>query len=202
MTRLSLRIALFSILTLALAAPCFALNVVNTSWTVQCIFSPSCSVTVTDYAADFAVPGGSGNGRLQSRVFQSQDGRWVYEYRINMSQVAGFTYPPYADYLAISSWGTFQPYDFNSDGVATDHVFNITSGGCSGCTKAVTAAFPVSPNWTYWHVGGLVYSGSYPGGGESSYFFGQVSNAAPVLRTLYVHLDTGWVAVQGYAPPV
>lgn len=201
MSRLS-RLFLFSIAALAVSAPAFALNVVNTSWTVQCIFSPTCSVTVTDYATDFAVPGGSGNGRLQSRVFQSQDGRWVYEYRINMTQVAGLTYIPYADYLAISQWGTFQPYDFNSDGIATDHVFNITSGGCSPCTKSVTSAFPVAPNWTYWHVSGLVYAGSYIGGGESTYFFGQVSTAAPVLRTLYVHLDSGWVAVTGYAPPV
>ncbi len=202
MSRISLRLALFSLIALGMSAPVFALNVVNTSWTVQCIFSPTCSVTVTDYVSDFAVPGGSGNGRLQSRIFQSQDGRWVYEYRINMSQVAGLTYPPYADYLAISNWGTFQTYDFNSDGTATDHVFNITSGGCSGCTKAVTAAFPVAPSWTYWYVSGRVYSGSAPGNGESSYFFGQVSTQAPVLRTIYVHLDTGWVAVTGYAPPV
>ena len=199
MSRLS-RLVLFSIVALAVSAPAFALNVVNTSWTVACIFSPTCSVTVTDYVGQFPVSGGSGNGRLQSRIYQSQDGRWVYEYRINMSQVAGLTYPPYADYLAISSWGTFQQYDFNSDGIATDHVYNITSGG-SG-TKAVTSAFPVAPTWTYWYVSGRVYSGSAPGNGESSYFFGQVSTAAPVLRTLYVHLDTGCVAVTGYAPPV
>jgi hypothetical protein len=199
MSRISLRIALFSLVSLAVSAPAFALNVVNTSWTVQCIFSPTCSVTVTDYVAEFAVSGGSGNGRLQSRVFQSQDDRWVYEYRINMTQVAGYTSPPYADYLAIDRWGTPRQYDFNSDGISTDDVFNITSGGVG--TKAVTSAFPVG-TWTYFYVSGNVYAGSYPGNGESSYFFGLVSDQAPVLRTVWVHLDSGWVSMQGYAPPL
>jgi len=200
MSRISLRIVLFSLVTLAMSAPVFALNVVNTSWTVQCIFSPTCSVTVTDYVADFAVSGGSGNGWLQSRIFQSQDGRWVYEYRINMTQVAGLTYPPYADYLAIYNWGTPHQYDFNSDGIATDDVFNITSGGCA-CTKTVTSAF-LSGGYTYFYASGRVYSGSAPGNGESSYFFGLVSDQAPVLRTVWVHLDSGWVSMQGYAPPL
>ena len=201
MLRISLRIALFSIAALAMAAPAFAYNVVNTSWTVQCIFSPTCSVTVTDYVAEFAVSGGSGNGRLQSRIFQSQDGNWVYEYRINMTQVAGLTYTPYADYLAIYNWGTPIQYDFNSDSVATDHVFNITSGGCSPCTKTVTNAF-LSSGYTYFYASSGVYSGSYVGGGESTYFFGLVSSQAPVLRTIWVHLDSGWVSMQGYAPPL
>ena len=199
MLRISLRLVLFSIAALAMAAPAFALNVVNTSWTVQCIFSPTCSVSVTDYVAEFPVSGGSGNGRLQSRIFQSQDGRWVYEYRINMTQVAGLTYPPYASYLAIDRWGTPHQYDFNSDGISTDDVFNITSGGVG--TKAVTSAFPVS-TYTYFYVSGRVYSGSAPGNGESSYFFGLVSDQAPVLRTVWVYLDSGWVSMQGYAPPL
>ena len=201
----SIRIVLFSLITLALAAPGFAYEVVNTSWTVQCLFSTTCSVSVTDHVSEFAVSGGSGNGRLQSRVFQAQAGstaayKWVYEYRINMAPVAGLTYPPYADYLAVDRWGTPREYDYNSDGIATDDVFNITSGGVG--TKPVTAAFVVSPAWTYFALNSPVYAGSYPGGGESSYFFGLVSDQAPVLRTVWVHLDTGWVSVTGYAPPL
>jgi hypothetical protein len=199
MSRLSLRIALFSLLTLATALPALAYNVVNTSWTVQCIFSPTCSVTVTDYVAQFPVSGGSGNGRLQSRIFQSQDGRWVYEYRINMTQVAGLTYIPYADQLAIWQWGTLQQYDFDSNGTATDQVFNITSGGTG--TKAVTSAW-LSGGYSYFDLNDPVAAGNYVGGGESSYFFGMVSTGAPVLRTVWVHLDSGWVSMQGYAPPL
>lgn len=200
----SMRLILVSLVTLALTAPAFAYNVVNTSWTFQCLFSSTCSVSVNDYAYDFPVSGGSGNGRLQSRVFQGQAGttgagKWVYEYRINMGPVAGFTYPPYADMLAIDTFGAVRQYDFNGDGIATDEVFNITSGGVG--TKAVTAAWFAAP-WSYFHVSSRVYAGSYPGGGESSYFFGLVSDRAPVLRYMWVHLDTGWVLVQGYAPPL
>jgi hypothetical protein len=200
----SLRIVLFSLIALALAAPAFALDVVNTSWTVQCLFSPSCSVYVTDYVSEFAVNGGSGLGRLQSRIFQGQAGsaaagKWIYEYRINMTPVGGLTYMPYADQLAIHTWGPVLSYDYDSNGIVTDDVFNITSGGIG--TKAVTSAPVISP-WTYFVVSSRVYSGSYPGGGESSYFFGLLSNAAPVLRQMWVHTDSGWVSVTGYAPPL
>ena len=200
----SIRMVLFPLVVLALATPAFALNVVNTSWTVQCLFSPTCSVTVTDYVSEFAVSGGSGNGRLQSRVFQGQAGsvaagKWIYEYRINMGPVGGLTYPPYADQLAIDRWGAVRQYDYNSDGIATDEVFNITSGGTG--TKPVTSAFFSSP-WTFFVLNNPVYAGNYPGGGESSYFFGLVSDRAPVLRYMWVRLDSGWVLVQGYAPPL
>ena len=201
----SIRMVLCSLVVLALAAPAFSLEVVNTSWTVNCLFSPSCSVTVTDHVSEFAISGGFGNGRLQSRVFQAQapstaQYKWVYEYRINLTQVGGLTYFPYANYFAVDRFGAIREYDYNSDGIATDDVFNITSGGVG--TKAVTASFLVSSTWTYFYLSNPVYVGSYPGGGESSYFFGLVSDQAPVLRTVWVHLDSGWVGVTGYAPPL
>lgn len=194
----SIRMVLFSFVILALAAPVFAYNVVNTSWTVNCVFSTSCSVAVTDHVADFAISGAGGNGRLQSRIFQGQPGstaagKWVYEYRINLGSAHGITYPPYVDQLAIQGWGAVRAYDYNGDSVATDEVFNITSGGLG--TKAVTSAFLWSP-WTYFVLNSRVYVG------ESSYFFGLVSDQAPVLRTMWVHTDTGWVSVTGYAPPL
>jgi hypothetical protein len=200
----AIRIALFSIVMFALAAPSFAYDVVNTSWTVQCLFSPTCIVTVTDYGSDFAVSGGSGNGRLQSRIYQGKPGsaaagKWIYEYRINLTQVAGILYVPYADQLAIANWGTPLTYDYNGNGIVTDDVFNITVGGIG--SKAVTSTY-LSGVWTYFNLSSPVYAGSYPGGGESSYFFGLLSNEAPVLRTIWVHTDSGWVAVTGYAPPL
>jgi hypothetical protein len=200
----SIRLLVFSLATLALAAPAFAYDVVNTSWTVVCLFSPSCSVTVTDYVSTFAVSGGSGNGRLQSRIYQAQAGsvaagKWVYEYRIDMGPVAGIGYPPYADQLAVNTWGPVLTYDYNSNGIVTDDVYNVTSGGLG--SRAVTSAY-VSAPWTYFVLSTPVFSGSYPGGGESSYFFGLVSDNAPVLRQMWVHLDSGWVSVTGYAPPL
>jgi hypothetical protein len=200
----SIRIILFALTALALTAPVFAYDVVNTSWTVQCLFSPSCSVAVTDYVSEFAVSGGSGNGRLQSRIYQGQPGsvaagKWIYQYRINMTPVGGLTYAPYADQLAINTWGPVLTYDYDSNGIVTDDVFNITSGGIG--SKPVTSAFFSLP-WTYFVINSRVYSGNYPGGGESSYFFGLLSNSAPVLRQMWVHTDSGWVSVMGYAPPL
>lgn len=199
----ALRLVLCSFVTLLFTMPAFAYDVVNTSWTVVCYFSTSCSVPVTDYVAEFAVSGGSGNGRLQSRIYQGQPGstaagKWVYEYRINLAPVAGILYTPYADQLAIAYWGTPLSYDYNFNGIANDDVFNITSGGTG--SKAVTSAFLTAP-WTYFVLSSPVYAGSFPGGGESSYFFGLVSEDAPVLRTVWVHLDSGWVSMLGYAPP-
>jgi hypothetical protein len=194
----SIRVVLCSLVTLALAAPVFGYNVVNTSWTVNCVFSTTCSVAVTDYISEFAINGASGNGRLQSRIFQGQPGstaagKWVYEYRINLTAAHGFTYPPYVDYIAIDRWGALRMYDYNSDGIATDEVFNVTSGGVG--TKAVTSAFLSSP-WSYFVLSSPVYVG------ESSYFFGLVSDRAPVLRGMWVHTDSGWVSAMGYAPPL
>jgi hypothetical protein len=199
-----IRIVLFSLVTLALSAPAFAYNVVNSSWTVVCLFSTSCSVSGTDYVATFPVSGGTGYGRLQSRVFQGQAGstgagKWVYEYRIDMGPVAGITYIPYAYEMAIEQWGTIRQYDYNSDSNATDEVFNIASGGMG--TKPVTSAF-LWYGWSYFELNNPVGAGSYPGGGESSYFFGLTSDQAPVVRTIWIHLDSGWVTVQGYAPPL
>src|SRR5687768_16796949 len=199
---LSIRKALFSLVILIVAAPAFSYEVVNTSSSVNCLFSTTCSVAVTDHISEFAVSGGSGNGRLQSRIFQGQpgsktEGKWIYEYRINLGPVAGITYPPYVDQLAIQNWGAVREYDYNFDGIYTDDVFNVTIGGIG--TKPVTSSFLWSP-WTYFVLSGRVYAGSYPGGGESSYFFGLISDRAPVVRSMWVHTDSGWVSVTGYAP--
>jgi hypothetical protein len=194
----SIRMVLFALVTLTLAAPVFAYNVVNTSWTVNCLFSTTCSVSVTDYVAEFAINNASGNGRLQSRIFQGQPGstaagKWVYEYRINLTFAHGITYPPYVDYIAVDRWGALRQYDYNGDANATDEVFNVTSGGVG--SKAVTSAFLAAP-WSYFLLSNPVYVG------ESSYFFGLVSDRAPVLRQIWVHTDSGWVSTTGYAPPL
>jgi len=200
MLRFSARSVSFFVLAAALAVPAMALNVVNTSAPqYNCIFTTAnpCTITVTDYSASFM----SGAAKLQSRIFQGQAGsttagKWCYEYRIDLTQVAGITYIPYADELAIYSFGPLRQYDYNFDSVATDDVFNVTSGGLG--SKGVTSAF-LSGGYTYW-VLNPVYGGSYPGGGETSYFFGVVSDYPPTLRTMWVHTDTGWVQMTGYAP--
>jgi hypothetical protein len=200
MLRFSARSVSFFVLAAALAVPAMALNVVNTSAPqYNCIFTTAnpCTITVTDYSASFM----GGSAKLQSRIFQGQAGstaagKWCFEYRIDLTQVAGITYIPWADELAIYNFGPLRQYDYNFDSVATDDIFNVTSGGLG--SKGVTSAF-LSGGYTYW-VLNPVYGGSYPGGGETSYFFGVVSDYPPTLRTVWVHTDSGWVSMTGYAP--
>jgi hypothetical protein len=197
MKRLSLFVSLF-IFTLA-AVPAMAYNLVNSSWTEVCVFSTTCSVTVTDHTSPVL-----GSGFLQSRIYQGQPGstgagKYVYEYRVDLRQVAGVTYPPYVDYVAIYNAGSLLQFDYNFDSNATDQVYVITSGGMG--TKGLASSFLLS-GWSYFYINPPVYAGSYPGGGESSYFFGFASNYPPVLRNISVHTDTGWVTVTGYAPNV
>lgn len=183
---------------LAMATPAMAYNVVNTSWTVNCVFDPSCSVTVTDHVSTFM----GGAARFQSRIHQGQAGapaagKWVYRYRVDLTQVAGVTYPPSVDQVAIYNFGPVRQYNYNGDASSTDEVFVVTSGGIG--TVGLNWALLYS-DWSYFNFSSPVYAGSYPGGGQSSYFFGLTSDYPPVLRTLWVHTDTGWVSVTGYAP--
>ena len=200
MSRLSLIITSV-VLALALAAPAKAYNVVSTNWTVNCVFSPTCSVVVNDYGYDFPISGGAGNARLQSRIFQGQPGspaagKYVYEYRMILTNVAGIVNIPYVDQMAVYNFGPVLQFDYNSDAVATDHVFYSTSGLGS---KGIASSYAFF-GWTYFNFTSPIYAGNYVGGGESSYFYGLVSNYPPVLRNISVHTDSGWVTVQGYAP--
>lgn len=197
MTR-SLRIISLLVLTLGLSIPAFGYTIVNTSApAINCVFSTTCSVGVIDMGSD--MPNG---GRIQSRIFQGQPGspaagKYVYEYRINMSNAVGILSIPYANALWISNWGPVLSYDYNFDSVATDQVFVVTAGGIG--TKGPSVA-STSGSWTYFQFQNAVYGGSFPGDGESSYFFGLVSNYPPVTKTGWIYTDAGWVTVSVYAP--
>ena len=197
MTR-SLRIISLLVLTLGLSIPAFGYTIVNTSApAINCVFSTTCSVGVIDMGSD--MPNGS---RIQSRIFQGQPGspaagKYVYEYRINMSNAVGILSIPYANALWISNWGPVLSYDYNFDSVATDQVFVVTAGGIG--TKGPSVA-STSGSWTYFQFQNAVYGGSFPGDGESSYFFGLVSNYPPVTKTGWIYTDAGWVTVSVYAP--
>jgi hypothetical protein len=174
-----------------------AYNVVNTSWTVNCVFNTTCVNYVTDYTSPVL-----GSGFLQSRIYQAAPGstaagKWVYRYRVDLSQVVGVTYPPSVDQVAVYNWGPLKQYDYNFDSNATDQVFVVTSGGAGTIGLASSYLFF---GWSYFNFSSPVYAGSFPGDGDSSYFFGLVSDYPPVLRNISVHTDTGWVTVTGYAP--
>ena len=199
MTR-SLRIASLLVLTLGLSLPAMAYTIVSTSApSINCVFSTTCSVSVTDMVSTM-----SNGGKIQSRIFQGQPGspaagKYVYEYRINMSDAVGVLSIPWANALWIYDWGPVLSYDYNFDSVWTDQVFVVTSGGIG--TKSPTSAGNVGA-WINFQFSNAVFGGSFPGDGESSYFFGLVSSYPPVTKTGWIYTDAGWVTVNVYAPQV
>lgn len=198
---LSLRLG-FLCLAVALAAvPASALNVVNTSFpAVNCVFSPTCVMPVSDMSSPIM-----GSGFVQSRIVQGQAGspaagKWLYMYRIDLRQVAGITNIPYVSGFWVPFGGTPWAWDYNFNGIYTDHVFNGTSGGIG--SEAVNVATLSWFGWIFLDFAGTVDAGSFPGGGESSYFIGMTSNYPPKVGSLIIVTDSGNVTLNGYVPDV
>lgn len=162
----------------ALAGPADAqlLNRVNVSAPqINCVFSTTCSVVVSDLATPYL-----GNGFLQSRVFQAQPGspaagKWVYEYRIDLSNVAS---SPAAAVTSLSMpvAAPILSMDFNADGTATDQVFIVTGGGL-GVVGPANAR--LQGDTLHFEFSTPVSGGASPGAGQSSYFFGFVTDSPP-----------------------
>ncbi|HET7434649.1 MAG TPA: hypothetical protein VFN10_08060 [Thermoanaerobaculia bacterium] len=138
---------------------------------------------------------------MQSRIFQGQAGTqaaglWCYMYRIDLRNVVGITYPPSVDRIYFN-FGPVSSLDYNHDFNYTDQVFVITSGGIGNVAPSSVFTFWGS---TFIDFASGIYAGSYPGGGDSSYFVGMVSPYPPHVTSASVHTDTGYVSVNVYAP--
>jgi len=195
-------IRLFSLIVVlaALASPAMALNVVNTSAPAyNYIFSTTGSITPTDMSSPVLI-----DGFLQSRVFQGQAGspaagKWCYEYRLDLRNVVGITYIPYATSVTVPFNSSIWQYDYNFDSVFTDQVLVVSSGG-SGTIGLSSATIPIFTSNVKFTFSSPVSGGSYPGNGQSSYFFGLVSPYGPRAQYGTVQTDSGPVTVTVYAP--
>ena len=165
------------------------LTIVNVSAPqINCVFSPTCSVTVSDRVEPLAA-----GGFLQSRTFQAQAGspaagKWVYQYRLDMRRnIASPTPQVTAMYLMFPAPPLAM--DFNGDGVATEKVFVITQGAMGSVAPSAawvkpdalmgdTVVFEFSPALT---------GTSTSAEGQSTFFFGMVSNCPP--QELYAILE-------------
>jgi hypothetical protein len=164
---------------LGLAHPAAAqnLNRVNVSAPqINCVFNTTCRVTVTDLATPYL-----GNGFLQSRTFQAAPGspaagKWVYQYRIDLRNVAGTTAIPLVTSLSMPVAAPIVSMDYNGDGNATDQVFIVTGGGLGSVGPAQAWLHGDTLHFTF---NPAVQGGSAPGAGQSSYFFGFVTESAP-----------------------
>lgn len=137
---------------------------------INCVFNPTCKVTVSDLSAAIWT-----NGFLQSRYYRASAGApaagyYVYEYRIDLRQVAGITFIPYITSLTVN-FGANTKFDFNGDG-SKDDVFVVTSGGLGNI--GVKSAVRSGNNITF-TFNPPVAGGSAPGKGDSTFFFGLVS---------------------------
>ncbi|HEY5347596.1 MAG TPA: hypothetical protein VIJ72_05345, partial [Rhizomicrobium sp.] len=101
-----------------MAAQAAALGVVNVAAPgINCVFNPSCTVTVHDNIGNFTPPGDSGTAILQSRNYPGlapavAAGDTAYVYRLDMTQVSADAVPNCVTKVALKFGPTLKlPYD-------------------------------------------------------------------------------------------
>lgn len=179
MKKLLLALALVTLFATACAAPS-PLEVVNVSAPdINCVFDPSCTVTVTDTSAPIPIAAG-GSNFLQSRTFVGvpgapADGLYGYEYRIDLREAMGITYIPCLSSMTIDFGPVVSTLDYDGDGTADD-VYVVTGGGLGSVGLASAEQDGDEVTFTF---GPSVCAGGSPGSGESTFFFGLVSTQTP-----------------------
>jgi hypothetical protein len=187
----------FSLLLLVIIAPitlqAAPLKVVDVGApAINCVFTTAspCTVSVSDTAANVPMSVG-GTGRLQSRTFIASAGSdaaglYAYQYRLDLTNAVGATAIACIDWMTISFGPVISTLDFNGD-KKPDQVFVITSGGLGtiGIASAVQTGDTIKFTFSK-----PVCEGGSPGKGDTSFFWGLVSKAAPKNVTAMLH-ETG-----------
>jgi hypothetical protein len=183
------RLAALSVLVVAASTSAEAtqLTVVNVSApAVNCVFNPSCKVTVTDTVAKFSWPGVAGSkpsGSLQSRTFtgigpvsQGMPGwsKTAYLYRV---QALTGTSVDCITGLAVD-FGPIAQLDYNQSGKPSD-VFVITKGGLG--SRGIQSADQVGSTITFHFAGGVCNTVA-----QSTFFFGLAAATPPKSVTAQV----------------
>lgn len=175
---------LILICTLAFIACTTNLTVVTVGApAINCIFDADCTITVDDSSDDVVLNGMSGSGFLQTRTFPVGEagtpgaGLYAYQYRIDLSQMAGITFLAGVKELSLD-FGPVSSLDYNGDG-SPDDVYVVTSGGLG---SVAPSAVEQSSNRITFKFNPSISPGSAPGNGQSSFFFGLTSTfpAQPV----------------------
>jgi hypothetical protein len=189
----SLAIALLGAVS-ALAVQAAPLKVVNVAApAINCVFTTAspCSIGVTDTTADVPMSAG-GTGRLQSRTFKglagsSAAGMFAYEYRLNLTDAVGTVNIACIDWMTISFGPVVGTLDFDHD-QKLDQVFVVTSGGIGtiGVASAVQTASTIRFKFSK-----PVCEGGTPGKGDSTFFWGLVSQQPPKDVTAILHETAG-----------
>ena len=170
-------------LAMAPAAAAGPLKVVNVNAPAYIfVFSPSGSIFVQDTVDTFAVSGGAGLARLQSRTAVGQPGApaagdHLYLYRLDLTNVYGIVNIPCITTMKIRFGGVIGSFDYNGDSITGDQVLVVTSGGVG--SVGVSSATQSGNDITFHFAGAGVCAGGSPGTGDSSFFFGLASTRAP-----------------------
>jgi hypothetical protein len=176
--------------SVAEAAP---LTVVNVGFpAINCKFDTDCTITVNDTSANFTLPGTTGSAFLQSRTWPVGQagtvgaGKYAYLYRLDLRQLTGLTAAPCVTRLKLS-FGPVAALDYDGNGSA-DQVFVGTGGGLG---SVAPSSVDKTGNTLTFNFKTPVCSGSAPGKGESSYFFGLASTQSPQAVTATVTATAG-----------
>lgn len=190
MRRITLFLFVFLLAAMASAAPLTVVNVAAPA--INCKFDPSCKIVVNDTTANFTLPGTSGNAFLQSRTWPQGKpgtvgaGKYAYLYRLDLTQLTGLTAQGCVTQLKI----TFGPVvSLNYNGVGgTEQVFVITSGGLGSVGPS---SVDKTGNVVTFNFKTPVCSGSSPGHGQTSFFFGLSSTKPAHAVTATVSATAG-----------
>jgi hypothetical protein len=142
------------------------------------------------------------NGWLISRVYEGEvgspaEGKWVYEYRVDMIDATDPASIPEIEAVDIYV-GPVEQYDYNFDSTATDEYFVVTSGtyGSIGLSSISTLLYG-NLRFTF---SSLVAGGGGTGLGQASYSWGFISEYGPHFIYANVETTAGPVAVPVWAP--
>jgi hypothetical protein len=179
-----------------------ALTVVNVSApAINCVFNPTCTITVTDSSGNIPVPGIAGTASLQSRTFNGAPGApgaklRGYEYRVDLRNAIGILNLPCVTALKLG-FGTVSKLQYDGAG-PLDDVYVVTGGGLGSVGLASATKVVNTITFTF---ASPVCAGANPGAGTSTYFFGLASTKLPKPITAQVKVLGGaWVNVPARAP--
>jgi hypothetical protein len=170
------------------AAP---LKVVNVSApAINCVFNPTCTVTVNDTSDNIAMSTG-GTGFLQSRTYTGASGApanglYAYEYRIDLRNAVGAVAISCIDSMTISFGPVVSTLNYGGT-AAPDQVFVVTGGGIG--TIGLASAIQTGSNIKF-NFAKPICEGGAPGKGDSSFFWGLVSKTPPKFVNATLH-ETG-----------
>lgn len=172
----------------AMAAPLTIVEVAAPG--INCIYDPSCKITVTDSSGDIPVRGSAANGFLQSRTFVGAPaapaaGKYGYEYRVSLTPAAAVAAQCVA--AVKISFGPIQKMQYKDDAAPAD-VYVVTSGGVG--TVGLASANQTGRDITF-ILARPVCASVAADPNATSYFFGLTAAGAPKPITAELQMTGG-----------